>query len=470
MYKRNDQLRIEDFVFPYGKLNPENEWVKLAELVPWEAAEERYAVQFENNGHPAHPARVALGALIIKQRLKCSDEWTVRHISENPYLQYFIGLKEYSDACPFGASTMVAFRKRFSQEDIAAILEASIPQEPPRDDDDHDDDQSNGGTLIMDATCCPADIAYPQDIELLNDAREKTEKLIKQLCKENGLAMPRTYRRKARKDYLALVKSKKRDGKKLRKAIRKQLQYLRRDIGYIVKLVQGGVRLTQKQKDLMNLLTTVYEQQRILFETKTHSISQRIVSLSQPFVRPIVRGKARAKTEFGAKLHISLADGYARIERLSFEPYNEACDFFHIVERYRERYGRYPQRILADKLYRNRETLAFCKKNGIRLTGPALGRPPKNQKLSRQAKQEEYQDNCDRNIVEGTFGTGKTAYGLGHIAARLEVTSCCVIGVALLVMNLTKRLRSLWLRFVFAWFSAWSPLPTVYWKFHRVVE
>lgn len=138
MYKRDNQLRIEDFLFPYRKLNRENEWVKLAELVPWETAEEIYALQFENNGHPAHPARVALGALIIKQRLKCSDAWTVRHISENPYLQYFIGLKEYRDVCPFGASTMVAFRKRFSQEDIAAILEASIPQEASREDDDHD--------------------------------------------------------------------------------------------------------------------------------------------------------------------------------------------------------------------------------------------------------------------------------------------------------------------------------------------
>ena len=457
MYKRNDQLKIEDFVFPYGKLNPENEWVRLAALVPWDAVEERYAAQFENNGHPAHPARVALGALIIKQRLGCSDEWVVRHISENPYLQHFIGLKEYCDACPFGASTMVAFRKRFSQEDIAAFLEASIPKESPRDDDD--DDQSNGGTLIMDATCCPADIAYPQDIELLNSAREKIEKLISQLCKENHIAMPRTYRRKARKDYLNLVKSKKRDKKKVRAAIRKQLQYLRRDIGYIAKLVQDGVKLTQKQKDSMNLLTTVYEQQHIMFETNTHSIPRRIVSLSQPFVRPIVRGKARAKTEFGAKLHISLVDGYVRIERLSFEPYNEAGDFFHIVERYRERYGKYPKRILADKLYRNRETLAFCKENGIRLTGPALGRPPKDKELSRQTKQEEYQDICDRNIVEGTFGIGKTAYGLGRIAAHLEATSCCVMGVALLVMNLTRRLRSLCLRICFACFPVWSPLP-----------
>lgn len=455
MYKDNSQLRIEDFVFPYGTLDPKNDWVKLAEIVPWETIENRYSAQFVNNGHPAHPARMAFGALLIKQRLKCSDEWVVKHISENPYLQYFIGMKEYGSTCPFGASTMVAFRKRFSPEDIAEIMEATIPKpegpsEESRDDDDRD--PPNSGTLTMDATCCPADIAYPQDIELLNGARVQLEQVIDQVCEEHGLKKPRTYRKKARKDYLNLVKRKKRGTKIIRKAIRKQLQYIRRDIGYIVRYVQSGIRLTQAQKDCMNLVTTVYEQQRIMYETNIHSIPRRIVSLSQPWVRPIVRGKAHANTEFGAKLHISLVDGYIRIERLGFEPYNEAEDFYRAVEGYRERYGHYPARILADKLYRNRQTLAYCKEHGIRLTGPALGKPPKDQTLTKQTKAQEYQDICDRNEVEGVFGTGKTAYGIGRIAAHLEATTFCTIGVALILMNLTKRLRSL-LRLVLSWLS-----------------
>lgn len=90
MYKDSRQLRIEDYVFPYGKLDPENDWVKLAALVPWDIAEERYAAQFVNNGHPAHPCRMALGALLIQRRLKCSDVWLVKHIGENSYLHYFI--------------------------------------------------------------------------------------------------------------------------------------------------------------------------------------------------------------------------------------------------------------------------------------------------------------------------------------------------------------------------------------------
>lgn len=438
MYKENRQMRIEDFVFPYGKLNPENEWVKLAELLPWDRIEERYALKFENNGHPAHPCRMALGALLIKQRLRCSDEWTVRHVSENPYLQYFIGMKEYGDRCPFGASTMVAFRKRFSEEDLSEILEMTILKE---EDGDDNDEPPDGGTLIMDATCCPADIAYPQDVNLLNDAREKLEGIIDEVCETQPLPKPRTYRKQARKAYLKLSKSKKRTAKQLRKAIKAQLQYIRRDVGYIVRFVQNGVLLTDAQKDRMNLLTTLYEQQRILYETHTHSIPHRIVSLIQPHIRPIPRGKARVKTEFGAKLHISLVNGYARMERLSFDAYNEADDFFRIVERYRDRYGRYPSRILADRIYRNRETLAFCKEYGIRLTGPALGRPPKDKSLTREQKRQEYTDICDRNAVEGAFGTLKTAYGLGRVAARLAATSRCVIGVALLLFNLTKRVK-----------------------------
>lgn len=457
MYKDNSQLRIEDFVFPYGKLDPENDWVKLAALVPWDVAEECYAAQFVNNGYPAHPCRMALGALLIQRRLKCSDKWLVKHIGENPYLQFFIGMKEYG-ACPFGASTLVAFRKRFREEDMAAILEASIPrpEEKPQNDDD-DLDPPNGGTLALDATCCPADIAYPQDINLLDQAREKLERTVDEICEAAGQKKPRMYRRCARRDFLRLSKSKKRSAKMIRASIKKQLRYIRRDVGYLVRLVQSGVRLTEKQADGLNLVTMVYEQQRMTRESGTHSVPRRIVSLSQPWVRPIVRGKAYANTEFGAKLHISLVDGYARIERLDFEPYHEGEDFWRAVHRYHARYGRWPERILADKIYRNRQTLAFCKEHGIRLSGPALGRPPKDRNLSRQAKKREYRDSCDRNEVEGIFGTGKTAYGLGLISARLEETSRCVIGTALLLMNLLKRPRSL-LRFFLHLVFCWPPI------------
>ncbi len=90
------------------------------------------------------------------------------------------------------------------------------------------------------------------------------------------------YRRRARRDFLRLSKSKKRSAKAIRSAIRKQLQYIRRDVGYIVRFVQNGAKLTEKQKNCLNLVTTVYEQQRMMFEDSTRSIPRRIVSLAQP--------------------------------------------------------------------------------------------------------------------------------------------------------------------------------------------
>lgn len=463
MYKKETQLAFEDFVFPFGKLDAENEWVKLADLVPWETVEREYAKQFVDNGHPAHSARIALGALIIKQRLKCSDEWTVRHVSENPYLQFFLGMKEYSSKAPFGASTMVEFRKRFPPEAIAAILEASIPKKPRKDHEDHGNSggsggqeeapsapetPSNSGALLMDATCCPADIAFPQDFQLLNHTRELLEDMVRETCKAKGWKTPRMYARIARKSFLNMSRSKKRSAKAIRKCVRQQLQFIRRDIGYIADFIRNkGIRLDQAAYDLLNTLTTLYEQQLYMHEHHVHSVPDRIVSIRQPWVRPIVRGKAHANTEFGAKLHISMVNGYARIERLSFDAFNEAGDFFQAVEGYRERYGFYPARVLVDKIYRNRETIAWCKERGIQLTGPALGRPQKNLEMTKAARRQEYQDICDRNMVEGEFGTGKRAYGLNRIMAHLLETSFCVIAVSLLCMNLTKRLRSLCLDF-----------------------
>ena len=132
MYKKEIQLAFEGFVFPFGELDSENEWVKLAGLIPWDTVERAYAKQFVDNGHPAHSARIALGALIIKQRLKCSDEWTVRHVSENPYLQFFLGMKAYSSKAPFGASTMVEFRKRFRRRPLRRFWRLAYQRNPVR--------------------------------------------------------------------------------------------------------------------------------------------------------------------------------------------------------------------------------------------------------------------------------------------------------------------------------------------------
>ncbi|WP_144029152.1 transposase, partial [Paenibacillus rigui] len=177
--------------------------------------------------------------------------------------------------------------------------------------------------------------------------------------------------------------------------------------------------------------------------------------LFQPHVRPIVRGKVNAPVEFGAKIAISLCSGYARMEKLSWDNFNECTTLQHAVETYYARHAYYPEAVLADQIYRNRENLAFCKARGIRLSGPQLGRPKKENK---QDKIIARQDAAERNAIEGKFGEGKRAYGLGRIRARLRETSETVIALQLLIMNLERKLRLLFLS-IFRWLLRRGLLP-----------
>ena len=137
---------------------------------------------------------------------------------------------------------------------------------------------------------------------------------------------------------------------------------MRRDLGYIDRFLKEGKELSEKQENRLTIIRKVYEQQKYMYENKVHTVADRIVSISQPYIRPIVRGKAKTPTEFGAKLDLSLDEyGMARIEKQSFDAYNESDVLIGAVERYKERTGHYPARILADKIYRNRENLAYCK-------------------------------------------------------------------------------------------------------------
>ena len=468
MYKKNKnhQIAFTDFNQPLGlQMNPENRWVKKAATIPWDKIEEKYAGLFPSNtGNVAKPLRMALGSLLIQQQLHFSDEELVEEIRENPYFQYFIGLPGYVDAIPFVPSLLVEFRKRLSADIMIEINEMIIEYNMPDDSDDDNNDSGTGtdenavivegydtsknsGTLIIDATCAPQNIKYPQDINLLNEAREKLEKMIKKICKDQNWYAPRMYRKNARKDYLALAKCRKRSAKKVRSAIKKQLNYVCRDLGYVEWfLEQDNVELSAKDAALLDVIYKVYEQQLYMYENKTHSVEDRIVSISQPYIRPIVRGKAKAPIEFGAKLDMSVDEhGMARLEKLSFDAYNESDVLKTALENYRERTGHYPERVLADQIYRNRDNINICKKWHIRLSGKALGRP---KKIPAVDKKTEYQDNVDRIEVERKFSLAKRKFGLGLIRTKLENTTKSSILLAIIAMNV-DRLTSLFIRWLF---------------------
>jgi transposase, IS5 family len=234
----------------------------------------------------------------------------------------------------------------------------------------------------------------------------------------------------------------------IRKIKGKLLRYVRRDIKIVEALVdRNGLELLNRRQ-YKNLLVVqeLYRQQLDMFETRQYRTEDRIVSISQPHVRPIVRGKASAAVEFGAKLSVSVVNGFVFSEKLAWDAYNENGTLIDSLKRYKTKYGFYPEAVLADKIYRTRDNRDFCKSKGIRLSGPKLGRPSEEEK--KEAKIQEYQDSCERNEVEGKFGKGKRKYTLDCIMAKLRETSESVIILNLLVMNLDKRLRLLLCNFL----------------------
>ena len=409
---------------------------------------------------PAKPLRMALGSLMIQKQYGYSDRELVEQITENPYYQYFIGLPGFSNAAPYVPSLLVEFRKRLNDEILAEINEMIIAYNTPDDPDPGSggktpdgspEESENSGTIILDATCAPQNISYPQDINLLNETRENLEALIDSICYDYNYYKPRMYRENARRDYLNLAKCKKRTAKKIRRAIKQQLQYIRRDMGYVEAFLADGVELTSKHAARLSVLHQVYEQQQYMYENNIHSVPDRIVSISQPYIRPIVRGKAAAPVEFGAKLDLSIDEnGMARLEKLSFDAYNESDVLIGAIDRYRERTGHYPERVLADKIYRNRENLAYCKMHGIRLSGPTLGRPRKDAAAD---KKTEYIDNADRVEVERSFSLAKRCYGLGRIMTKLDITTRSSIALSILVMNVARIAACSLRQFLIALFS-----------------
>ncbi len=334
------------FLMPFGgDFDEKNRWVRMARLVPWAVVEGQYGKRFrrDRGGHRPLTARIALGSLIVKERLGLTDRETVEQIRENPYIQYFLGYGSFSSAAPFDASLMVHFRTRLGLECIqrvnAEVIAAMMRGESARDEDGDGTPPggtgSSGdppasaevvpptGTLIIDATCAPADITFPTDLKLLNHAREITECVIDALHEPHvgTRPKPRTYRKRARRAFLLAAKSKKLKRSDRRVAAGKQLRFLRRNLRTIAREIATSrwnlKRLDRVLYQKLMVTSEVYRQQTHLYRTTDRSVPDRIVSVSQPHIRPIVRGKASAPTEFGAKISVSLVGDCASLDRLS---------------------------------------------------------------------------------------------------------------------------------------------------------
>ena len=435
-YVSQKQLTIAGFETPFSQnLDKNNRWVRLADKIPWDELAGIYMRRFsiKSTGRPPLNPRIVLGSIIIKHMCNLDDRETVAQISENMYMQYFLGYSSFSSEPAFDPSLFVEFRKRLGDQVIAKMNERIISLSEQKDNKlDDDSTGDNKGTVILDATACPQDIAYPTDLNLLSEARQISERLIDTIYNPVIDAnKPRTYRKKARKEYLQTAQKKSPQRKTIRNAVGKQLRYLRRNLKSIDQMLDRRLIFPLDFRDQRYLMVihTLYQQQLEMYEDKKHSVADRIVSIHQPHVRPIVRGKLKAKVEFGSKIHVSLTNGFAYLDTISWDAFSESSAMMDYIEQYRQRFGYYPEKVLADQVYCTRENRRKLKELDIRLIAKPLGRP--------QAVADHVSPG-QRNPIEGKFGQAKNAYGMNRIRARLRDTSQSWIASIIMVLNLVK--------------------------------
>lgn len=300
--------------------------------------------------------------------------------------------------------------------------------------------------MKIDATCTDAEMRYPTDINILEDSSREINRLIQKVSSKAGITKPRNCRGEARSCFVRYTK-KKHKGKQLIRDTKKLLLHLlSKDIQSFVNLLgklRTDVLSCFNRKDLSNFsaIRKAYEQQKYMFDHDVCSCLDRIVSIFQSHVRPIVRGKAGRKTEYGAKIGVSVVNGFTYIDHLCWDAYNESSDLMLQIMTYKERFGYYPQEVQADKIYLNKENRKLLKKLDIVCHCPPLGRPKKNpdpeeEKLRRKASGE-------RNGVEATFGTAKRVYRANNIRAKLKKTAQTWIAACFFAKNLKKFLMGL---------------------------
>lgn len=509
-YTSSKQLTLDGFETPFEmKLDKTNRWVVLAEKLPWDSlASVYYRKMSSRMGAGTKDARLVIGALYIKHRMRLSDEDTISMIRENIYMQYFLGLPGYTYEKVFDPSLFVYIRRRLGVSEFnefTDILESAsskilsgkgnasptssckrpgkdgVPSASPKGHGSGASDSADGkpgnsatkgreykapqaarvskstapadqpgscvkldedgrphkGDMLLDATACVADIKYPTDLDLLNDSRGKAELLIDNICKRKSFEKPRTYRQKARRDYLYAIKRRNLGKNKRRKAIKKQIQYLRRDIKYINDLLDKCVEdvrvLTKGELKYFWVIQNLLLQQETMYRDKTHSVDERMVSIHQPHVRPVPRGKARAKTEFGSKIDLAMHDGYGYIERFKWGAFNESEDLDTAVYNYYMRYGYFPSRVFIDKIYATRKNLDWLSSMHIQFVGMPLGKAGKEY----MEKQKQLLKGLGtRNRVEGRFGLDKRSCDLGCVMARTPKTSESWIAASNFVANI----------------------------------
>ena len=288
----------------------------------------------------------------------------------------------------------------------------------------------NLDTMYTDATCYESEMRYPTDQKLLWECVEKGYDLMCKASRQLGIHRPRTKFLDVEKANLTYRKQRKHTKAQTRKITRRLLDLLGKILREMRKMDrehEAAKLFTDREKQTIDIITKAYRQQCNHFQSgdARESIPNRIVSVSKPYVRPIVRGKETKNVEFGAKCNNILVDGISFIERLSFNAFNEGARLPHCIKMHRRLFGVDAKKIGGDTSYAGTANRDLCKELKIQTSFVKRGKPFKEMNEKDFVRQELARVRA--TAMEGSFGTQKEHYSMRRIKARRKETEILYI-------------------------------------------
>ena len=285
-------------------------------------------------------------------------------------------------------------------------------------------------TFYTDATCYESDMRYPTDQKLLWECVEKSYSVMCQMSGRLGIHRPRTKYLGVKQANMGYVKQRKHSKSQQRKLTRRLIHLLGKILKEIRKMIRGhddGGVLSVRELSVLDIITKVYRQQKNHFNSNNprESIPDRIVSVSKPYVRPIVRGKEVKNVEFGAKCNNILVDGISFIEKLSFNAFSEGTRLEHCIKMHKRLFKVDAKKIGGDTGYAGTSNRDLCKERGIQTSFVKRGRPSAERKEKDFVRQELARVRA--TVMEGSFGTQKEHYAMRRIKARKKKTEILYI-------------------------------------------
>lgn len=368
-----------------------------------------------------------IALLFLKHYLCVSDELLIERINTDWSLQYFCGIQLKPHEVIKDTNLPSHWRSYIGKHlDMAAMQKELAAY--------WKSDLSATKISTEDATCYESRISFPTPVKLVWQCCNKVYVSYQSLRKQLKQRATRCNYEKHKKAFLDYQKSRKKTKRREKKLLKKLLQFLHRLLALHKTIAAAkNVSLSNKQKAQLLTLTKVYEQQHEKVYGKVEQIKDRIVSLSKPYIRPIVRGKEAKPVEFGAKVNKLMVDGLSFIEHFSYDAFNEGTRLKNCVHLHRQLFGKCTHHS-ADKIYATNENRKYC--TGENITTNFIPKGRQKQAHIEQSKTMRAVLDKERSTrLEGSFGNEKNHYLLGKVNARNAVTEKCWIFFGIMTAN-----------------------------------